>query len=66
MSFSKNSGTDFELELKPEIQKIAIFLRENAYFHKTLYFRVRCYKVWLKGEKVMDWGSERVPKIDRI
>ena len=36
-----------------------IFPRENAYFHKILYYRIRCCKVWLKGEKVMDWGSER-------
>ena len=36
-----------------------IFPKENAYFHKILYYRIRCCKVWLKGEKVMDWGSER-------
>ena len=59
MTFSKNSGTDFELERKLEIQKIVIFPRENAYFHKILYYRIRCCKVWLKGEKVMTWGSER-------
>jgi len=35
------SGTDFALELELETQKIVIFPRENAYFHKTLYFRVR-------------------------
>ena len=59
MTFSKNSGTDFALELKLEIQKIMISPRENAYFHKILYYRIRCCKVWLKGEKVMTWGSER-------
>ena len=52
MIFSNNCGTRFELELKLEIQKLVIFLRENAYFHKTLCSRVRCYKVWLKAQNV--------------
>ena len=52
MTFSNNCGTRFELELKLEIQKLVIFLRENAYFHKTLCSRVRCYKVWLKAQNV--------------
>ncbi len=52
MWFSKKSGTCFELELRLEIQKLVIFLRENAYFHKTLCSRVRCYKVWLKAQNV--------------
>ena len=60
------SGTDFELELELDIQKTVIFPRENAYFRKTIYFRVRCYKVWLKGQKAMDPRSERVPMNDQI
>ena len=52
MTFSNNCGTRFELELKLEIQKLVIFLRENAYFYKTLCSRVRCYKVWLKAQNV--------------